>query len=418
VRFHAVAWDPAYRWDGRGRLFAIGDTEVEVDALGELAAIDGAEVLWDTADQYSPVAWLDGALVSGDDPGPRDPFGAPACAEPAVGYRGEVEFAGHTWLRARVYDPSTRSFLSPDPLPPLAGTAYAANTYHYAGNDPIGHADPLGLRPVTEQELREIRDRMGSNFFSRNADWIVAGVLIVGGIAVMATGVGGPLGAAMIGGALLSAGSSAAIQKVTTGHVNYTEVAIAGLIGGAAGGLGYGAGALVSGGSKAAAFGRGALAGGVESFAGGAGNRAIHGGNPFDPRGMATDLLLGGGIGGVGGRLGAPGRERVPQDLAVNPTPPSPLKLNRPIGRATHNQALADEIANLPPGAYDLRVNQQQVNLEGVRVGTNRPDLQYSLDGRRHYVEFEGFDTPRGDAHEYRLLANDPKGAFHLRKVD
>ncbi|WP_037501178.1 DUF6531 domain-containing protein [Solirubrobacter soli] len=413
VREYGDGFDRAYRWDAQGRLVAIGDTQVDVDALGELAAVDDVELLWDTADPYSPVVGL-----PEDDPGPRDPFGAPAFQAPLRGYRGEVEFAGHTWLRARVYDPSTRSFLSPDPLPPLPGTAYATNTYHYAGNDPIGRADPLGLRPVTEQELREIRDRMGSNFFSRNADWIVAGVLIVGGIAVMATGVGGPLGAAMIGGALLSAGSSAAIQKATTGHVNYTEVAVAGLIGGAAGGLGYGAGALVSGSSKAAAFGRGALAGGVESFAGGAGNRAVHGGDPFDPRGMATDLLLGGGIGGVGGRLGAPGRERVPQDIAVNPKPPAPLRLNRPIGRATHNQALADEIANLPPGAYDLRVNQQQVNLEGVRVGTNRPDLQYSLDGKRHYVEFEGFDNPRGDAHEYRLLANDPKGKFELRKVD
>jgi hypothetical protein len=187
----------------------------------------------------------------------------------------------------------------------VAGTPYFGSTYHSAGNDPLGSSDPLGQRPVTDQELREIRDRMGSNFISRNKDWIIAGALIVGGIAVMATGFGGPLGAAMIGGALLSAGSSAAIQKVTTGEVNYTEVAVAGLIGGAAGGLGYGAGALVSGTSKAAAVGRGALAGGVESFAGGAANRGIHGRNPFDPAGMATDLLVGGGIGGVGGRLGA-----------------------------------------------------------------------------------------------------------------
>ena len=186
----------------------------------------------------------------------------------------------------------------------------------------------------------------------------------------------------------------------------------------AAGGLGAGAGAFVSGSTKAAAFGRGALAGGVESVAGGAANRGVHGRNPFDPGGLAQDLLLGGGIGGVGGRLGAPGRERLPQDLAVNPTPPRALGLTRPIGRASHNQALADEIANLPPGAYDLRVNQQQVNLDRVRVGTNRPDLQYSLDSRRHYVEFEGFDNPRGAAHENRLLANDPKAAFHLRLVD
>ena len=322
--------DRAYRWDAQGRLVAVGDTRVEVDALGELAAVDDTPLLWDTTDPYTPLAWMgDQAVIGLGQPwataqdgeatwlapdwqgsvgGPRDPFGAPlgpADPGPRLGYGGELEFGGQTWLRARAYDPSTRSFLSPDPLPPVAGTPYFGNTYHYAGNDPLGSADPLGQRPVTDQELREIRDRMGSNFISRNKDWIIAGALIVGGIAVMATGVGGPLGAAMIGGALLSAGSSAAIQKVTTGSVNYTEVAIAGLVGGAAGGLGYGAGALVSGTSKAAAVGRGALAGGVESFAGGAANRGIHGQNPFDPAGMGRDLLLGGGIGGVGGGLGA-----------------------------------------------------------------------------------------------------------------
>jgi RHS repeat-associated protein len=247
--------------------------------------------------------------------GPRDPFGAPlGPPDPGLrlGYRGELELDGEAWLRARVYDPPTRGFLSPDPLPPVPGSAYAANPYHFAGNNPLGHADPLGLRPVTDQELRDIRDRMGRNVFQRaghfvedNIDYIAAGALIVGGIAVMATGVGGPIGAAMIGGALLSAGGSAGIQKVTRGSVNYREVAIAGVIGAGAGGLGYGAGALVSGGSKAAAFGRGALAGGVESVSGGAANRGIHGQNAFDPAGMAGDLLLGGGVGGVGGRLGA-----------------------------------------------------------------------------------------------------------------
>ena len=292
MREYGGALDRAYRWDAQGRLVAVGDTRLEVDALGELAAVDGAEILWDTEDPFSPLAWVDGRAVIGDgtpwatardgeaqwlDGVPRDPFGAALAPEDPglrLGYRGELEFAGQTWLRARAYDPATRSFLSPDPLPPVPGTAYAANPYHYAGNDPLGKSDPLGLRPVTDQELRDIRDRMGSDFFSRNKDWIITGALIVGGVVVMATGVGGPIGAAMIGGALLSAGASAGIQKVTTGSVDYKEVAIAGLIGAGAGGLGAGAGALVSGSTKAAAFGRGALAGGVESVAGGAGNRA------------------------------------------------------------------------------------------------------------------------------------------------
>jgi hypothetical protein len=176
---------------------------------------------------------------------------------------------------------------------------------------------------------------MGQNFFARNADYIVAGVLIVGGIAVMATGVGGPLGAAMIGGALLSAGASAGIQKVTTGSVDYGEVAVAGLIGAGAGGLGFAAGGLVSGGSAAAAIGRGALAGGVESVAGGAANRGIHGGNPFDPGAMSLDLLLGGGIGGVGGRLGGNPAPRPPRPYTVANLPPGTMGTTDMAGNIT-----------------------------------------------------------------------------------
>ena len=64
-----------------------------VDALGELAAVDDAELLWDTADPFSPPAWIDGRAVigqwatvgsdgdvewlDGDWQGPRDAFGAP-----------------------------------------------------------------------------------------------------------------------------------------------------------------------------------------------------------------------------------------------------------------------------------------------------------------------------------------------------
>ena len=296
---------------------------MSVDALGELATVGDADVLWDTADPFAPPAWVDGRAVigqwatagpdgdvewldadwQGTVGGTRDAFGAPAQDGLRLGYRGELEFAGLMWLRARAYDPATRGFLSPDPLAPIVGTAYAANPYHYAGNDPFGRVDPLGLRPVSEQELREIRDRMGQNFLARNADYIVAAALIVGGIAVMATGVGGPIGAAMIGGALLSAGASAGIQKVTTGSVDYGEVAIAGLVGG---GLRRrrGVGRLARALATASPLLRGAAVGATEGVTGGALNRGIHGRNPFDPAGMGVDLLTGGAAGGVGWRLG------------------------------------------------------------------------------------------------------------------
>jgi hypothetical protein len=78
------------------------------------------------------------------------------------------------------------------------------------------------------------------------------------------------------------------------------------------------------------------------------------------------------------------------------------------------NRALQAYIANLPRGVTDIRVNQQQVNARGRRVGINRPDLQYTLDGVRYYVEFEGPDNPRGRAHHARIRANDRKGKVEI----
>jgi hypothetical protein len=65
-------------------------------------------------------------------------------------------------------------------------------------------------------------------------------------------------------------------------------------------------------------------------------------------------------------------------------------------------------------GASDFRVNQQQVDINGVRVGTNRPDLQYTLNGRRYYEEFDIPSSTRGPAHELRILSNDPNSTVNL----
>jgi len=57
-------------------------------------------------------------------------------------------------------------------------------------------------------------------------------------------------------------------------------------------------------------------------------------------------------------------------------------------------------------------VNQQQVDINGMRVGTNRPDLQYTLEGERFYEEYETSSLEDSWAHEPRILANDPTGQF------
>jgi hypothetical protein len=48
----------------------------------------------------------------------------------------------------------------------------------------------------------------------------------------------------------------------------------------------------------------------------------------------------------------------------------------------------------------------------GVRVGINRPDLQYTLNGQRFYEEYETSSLSAAEEHGPRILANDPLGMF------
>lgn len=94
--------------------------------------------------------------------------------------------------------------------------------------------------------------------------------------------------------------------------------------------------------------------------------------------------------------------------------PPDPKPwLGRTIGRspAQNAQVQADAAWANQQGAKNILIDQQQVNARGIRVGINRPDLQYTLNGTRNYIEYERtyFDG-RGIAHETRILANDPDG--------
>ncbi|MEU8242709.1 RHS repeat-associated core domain-containing protein [Actinoplanes missouriensis] len=209
-------------------------------------------------------------------------------------------------MRNRVYDSSSRAFLSPDPLPAVPGTAWSGNPYHYAGNDPVGHADPLGLRPISDSELAAYRDGMGSGFFEDAADWVgenweylAAGAMVVGGVALMFTGVGGPAGIALMAasGGLIAGGASAGIQKFTTGEVNWGQVGRDALIGAAAGGVGAGTVAALSSSTRLAAtnpFVRELVVNGAESVVSGGIDRGLTGGDIFNPRALTADLLGGG----------------------------------------------------------------------------------------------------------------------------
>jgi len=118
-------------------------------------------------------------------------------------------------------------------------------------------------------------------------------------------------------------------------------------------------------------------------------------------------------------RGGAP--ERLPQDVNVNPTAPAPLPTSRPIGTsATQNAEAQRTVARLRTEGYtDIRVNQQQVNALGSRVGVNRPDIQAtSPNGQRVYIELDRTSSNRGVGHEVRIKANDPAGKVILRTVN
>jgi hypothetical protein len=67
--------------------------------------------------------------------------------------------------------------------------------------------------------------------------------------------------------------------------------------------------------------------------------------------------------------------------------------------------------------ARDLRVNQQQVDLNGNRVGINRPDLQFTYLGRRYHVEYDRPPPIRALDHGQRLFANDRTATIIFKTI-
>ena len=266
----------SFEWSLRGWLTAVtaedssgapSRSELWVDALGELADVDGAEVWWDSAEvaprvmsagDQSVVALPGGVTAIGGtvlSAGWRSahptkagsPWGTASDAIPglpsglAVGASGGLQVGGLDWLGARAYDPMTRGFLSVDPLDPVVGSGWSGNPYSYAGNDPLHAIDPLGLRPVTEDELQAYRDgnngamAAAGDWFADNWEYIAGGaaVLVGGGLMIF----GGPVGM-MVGGALVSAGAQTIMEKAQNGSVDWGHVAVAGALGAVGGGAG------------------------------------------------------------------------------------------------------------------------------------------------------------------------------------
>ncbi len=218
-----------------------------------------------------------------------------------------MNIAGLEWMGSRVFDPASHGFLSVDPLAPVTGAAWASNPYSYAGNDPLHAVDPLGLRPVTDEELGAYADGLqgplaqawnaAGDWISENRDYLIGGAMVVAGGVLMATGVGGPAGMM-----LMAAGADTIVQKVTTGEVNWGEVVISGVLGGFTG-IGV-AGKLGLTGLKATV-----AAGVVSGSASGSATGAYHyatGPGPHTVQGFIGATTTSGLLGGLTGGAGAP----------------------------------------------------------------------------------------------------------------
>jgi hypothetical protein len=66
--------------------------------------------------------------------------------------------------------------------------------------------------------------------------------------------------------------------------------------------------------------------------------------------------------------------------------------------------------------ATNIRKNQQQVDVDGYNVGTNRPDLQYDVDGKHYNVEY-GNSTRNSERHGEQIRRNDPISGVELNML-
>lgn len=349
-----------YDWTSTGWLTRLTEsghdsTVLGIDAVGQLAQAGTNTLWWDTAAAVPSLAGIGdtpvlslGAVTGiagqwnssgwrgtrSDSVNPwqvesvvslPDGFGLTASGTLTVGRAAGS--ASLEWLGARAYDPATHAFLTTDPLPPVTGAGWAANPYSYAGNNPLAFSDPAGLHPLTDDELRKqtrgwLSDAWDATtkWVGNNWEYIVAGVAIVGGIALMCTGVGGPLGIALMAGAgaLIAGGGSIAIQKATTGKVNWGNVAVAATVGALTGGAGAWASAASTSGGAALL-----TTMGVNGAAGGIGGEVSYVATNYDHLTWqgATGSALGGAFAGaVAGAAGPAGGTIAKEVFGVSST--------------------------------------------------------------------------------------------------
>ncbi len=196
-------------------------------------------------------------------------------------------------MRNRLYDPATRAFVAPDPLPGVPGSAVATNPYHYANNDPVGMVDPLGLQPLSIDQYNDLREQ------ETGIQWgnIAMGALLVGSFFIP----GGPIIATLVGAGMGMA--PGIIQGISTGNWDAGAIIKGGLVGGITGRVGFAfggasstlGGAMLRGGAGGATT--GVLAEGYDML-------PLPGSDgQFDLENAALETVIGAGTGGMGHRF-------------------------------------------------------------------------------------------------------------------
>jgi len=292
-------------WDSVGLLVAVERTspdgaaerlDLALDAWGRPFRVGDLDVEWDDASSGRPsrigtTRYLHLAgramVAQAGAPwreAPSDPWGSSDDTTPGLGFCDELSAWGLVWMGARVYDTATREFLSPDPLPAVAGKPGSASLYAYGFLDPVNHLDPSGQRPVSQQEFDAIREREEQGRFGqaweamKDDPWGTLGMVAVvaAGTALLFTP------AAAIGAGILIGAAASAAGGVVTGTFDPRMVAAGGVVG------------AIPGGNSL----RGAVAFGAGSSAALEGYSQIRSGD-LDLSNLVVNTAIGAGAGGA-----------------------------------------------------------------------------------------------------------------------
>ena len=90
-------------------------------------------------------------------------------------------------------------------------------------------------------------------------------------------------------------------------------------------------------------------------------------------------------------------------------------------GSIEHDARIQQKLGELSAEGVNMknvRKNQQQVDANGNKVGTNRPDLQWTdSEGKRHYWEIDRSKSS-SIKHGETIQRNDPSGIVHLEILE